>query len=69
MELAELEQNTKLSDKIYKARKGWLVKHMTCTDTIKQLKHTVDCPKTKQRKTVDNTNHTSMVCVYTENFI
>lgn len=27
----ELEENTREDDKIYKARKKWLVKHMTCT--------------------------------------
>lgn len=42
---------------------------MHSTDTIKQLKHIVDFSKTKQRKTVDNTDHTSMVCVYTEKSI
>lgn len=41
---------------------------MHSTDTIKQLKHTVDCPKTEHKKTVDNTDHTSMVCVCTEEF-
>lgn len=39
---------------------------MHCTDTIKQLEHIVDCPKTKEIKSVDNTDHTSMVCVYTQ---
>ena len=64
----ELEQNTKEDDKIYKARKSSLIQHMTCTVQT-HIETYCGLSKNKTCKTVDNTHHTSMVCVYTEKII